>query len=492
MLPLLQDARAWIPRQNVAKDSFVHWWRSARSLGVRVSDTCIEQRHFRVAFSPDGRFLVSLDQADQLRVDLERTMLDRLLKDPSLGLSHTDAIDHVEFHPGGSLIVSGSSDNSVKVWDLASDSLILSFPVFSDTLVFPRFSLDGRLLAVATSEGTTLYDFLGQEVLTTKGSMVARSQDFTFLASQDPRTPALAMASRESPPGSPVYHTDIGFWSLEPYQPLRFHRYSAAFLRERLEPSIAVIPSGSLVALNEQKLLVIHDFLRDRDVRVAIEQNPRALAFSPSGDRLWGVLDETSIVSWSAPRFEQETIWEDPQRDQLPGRVGITCLAAGAGRITAGARSSRVYLLRPGDGQLENVMVASGPVQSIALSPDETIVACGLLKGGFSLFQLPRGEQVVEIPAHPDTVSSLAFHPVGNTLATASRDKTIALWRLAGIQTEELLRITSPSNRPVLGVRFSPDGKTLGALIQDERAVRLWKLDLLRDKLADLGLDWPR
>jgi hypothetical protein len=63
------------------------------------------------------------------------------------------------------------------------------------------------------------------------------------------------------------------------------------------------------------------------------------------------------------------------------------------------------------------------------------------------------------------------------------------LWDLRGPKPEELIRLPSPSDRPVLAVRFSPDGRVLGMLVQNERAVRLWHLDRLRSRLAALGLD---
>src|SRR5262249_49837101 len=43
--------------------------------------------------------------------------------------------------------------------------------------------------------------------------------------------------------------------------------------------------------------------------------------------------------------------------------------------------------------------------------------------------------------------------------------------------------------RGICAPAFSPDGRTLGMLVQNERAVRLWPLDRLRSRLAALGLD---
>jgi len=48
----------------------------------------------------------------------------------------------------------------------------------------------------------------------------------------------------------------------------------------------------------------------------------------------------------------------------------------------------------------------------------------------------------------------------------------------------------SRSGHPVLSVKFSPNGRILGTLAQNERAVRLWHLDRFRSLLGTLGLNW--
>jgi len=37
---------------------------------------------------------------------------------------------------------------------------------------------------------------------------------------------------------------------------------------------------------------------------------------------------------------------------------------------------------------------------------------------------------------------------------------------------------------------FSPDGKSLALLIQDEYAVRFWRLERLQQRLGEFGLGW--
>ena len=43
---------------------------------------------------------------------------------------------------------------------------------------------------------------------------------------------------------------------------------------------------------------------------------------------------------------------------------------------------------------------------------------------------------------------------------------------------------------PVRRLRFSPDGRLLGVLVQNETAVRIWDLSALHSRLAAMGLGW--
>ena len=100
------------------------------------------------------------------------------------------------------------------------------------------------------------------------------------------------------------------------------------------------------------------------------EEQATALRFSPDGRRLWGVIDDLQVVSWSVPDLAPQTKWELDQTVKLAGRIGIACLAASPRWVVAGSRAGLVYVLRASDGQEEKVLKANAPVQGIALSPD--------------------------------------------------------------------------------------------------------------------------
>src|SRR5262249_26043337 len=58
-----------------------------------------------------------------------------------------------------------------------------------------------------------------------------------------------------------------------------------------------------------------------------------------------------------------------------------------------------------------------------------------------------------------------------------------------GSTFRELLVLRSTSGA-IHVVAFSPDGQTLAMVVDQELAVRLWRLDRLRSRLAAHGLDW--
>jgi WD40 repeat protein len=114
----------------------------------------------------------------------------------------------------------------------------------------------------------------------------------------------------------------------------------------------------------------------------------------------------------------------------------------------------------------------SGPVSSLAISPDGKTLVSGSWDKTIKLWNLATGEQIRTLTGHSEWVYSVAISPDGKTLASGGEDKTIKLWNLA---TGEQIRTLTGHSDWVFSIAISPDGKTLASGSRD-KTIKLWNL----------------
>jgi WD40 repeat protein len=156
-------------------------------------------------------------------------------------------------------------------------------------------------------------------------------------------------------------------------------------------------------------------------------------------------------------------------------------LSLAAYRI-AGTSVARSSLLESsGTPAAARLADSAGPLQSVSLSPDRTVLAVAAADGTLRLWDVARTGRPAAIgsPLVPKTGSPLyavAFSPDGRILAAAGRAKVVSLWNVSnpGKPVHLGIPLTGPKNT-VYSLAFSPDGRLLAAGSADD-TVRLWSM----------------
>ena len=114
-------------------------------------------------------------------------------------------------------------------------------------------------------------------------------------------------------------------------------------------------------------------------------------------------------------------------------------------------------------------------VWGVSFSPDGQTLASASRDQTVKLWRKD-GKELQTLHAHRGSVASVAFSPDGQLIASASWDQTVKLWRKTrgGFYTDD--RTLQGHKGAVYSVSFSPDGQMIATGSQDQ-TVKLWRRD---------------
>ncbi len=161
-------------------------------------------------------------------------------------------------------------------------------------------------------------------------------------------------------------------------------------------------------------------------------------------------------------------------RNVTVDRVNSVIFTPDGNKLISGGSDRLIKFWSVQDGTLLQTLNTNAPfvhesaIEWLSITRDGSLLASCSYEL-IQLWELPSGTER-RLTGHTDWVVSVAFSPDGNTLASASFDGTVKLWRPS--DGSLITTITAPGQQRC--VAFSPDGSLLAAASGDNR-IRLYR-----------------
>lgn len=300
--------------------------------------------------------------------------------------SHVWAVNTVDLSPDAKILVSGSVDKTVKIWEVATGNLLRTLSAHSQQVWSVATSPDGKMLVSAGGDNQiNLWEISSGEQLHRISDLPAWVTAVAF--SPDSKTLASGLKNGMIILWN-VENDVTGFPKGVKRQQLSGHSdrvQAIAFVKSHLPspPMPSILVSGSI----------------DGTIQI------------------WNLADGSILRTLQHPREQLRALAVSPDGQQI---------ASGHGDGTF-----NLWDLNTGELRLK-VKAHSDAVRAIAFGGDGRTV----ITGGAALDPLIRvwdattGERLQVLSGHTDTVHSLKLSADGQILTSGSEDNTIKIWRI--------------------------------------------------------------
>ncbi|CAG7855299.1 COMPASS-like H3K4 histone methylase component WDR5B {ECO:0000303/PubMed:19567704} Short=AtWDR5B {ECO:0000303/PubMed:19567704} [Serendipita indica DSM 11827] len=376
---------------------------------------------------------------------------------------HTKSVTAIAFSPDGLRILSGSEDNTIRLWD-AETGQSLGEPLRGHT---------GSVNAVAFSpDGSQIASGSNDETIRLWNAETGQSLGEPFRGHQG-SVNAVAFSPDGSKIASGSNDDTIRLWDAEIGQPLG----EPLLGHTRLVSAVAFSPDGSrIVSGSYDSTIRLWDADTGQTLGEPLSGHTdwvTAVAFSPDSSRIVSGSYDTEIRLWNAETGQ-------PLGEPLRGHtrmVSTVAFSRAGSQIVSGSddHTIRLWDVESGQSLGEPLRGHTRLVTSVAFSPDGSRLVSGSNDHTIRLWNAETGKSLGQsLHGHTDTVTTVAISPGGLQMVSGSVDKTIRLWnRETGESVGEPLR---GSTHSVTAVAFSPDGSQIVSS-WNQRTIQLWNAE---------------
>ncbi|MBL9134486.1 MAG: protein kinase [Verrucomicrobiales bacterium] len=388
--------------------------------------------------SRDGRWVASAGFEapvalwDTTQPDAEPRMLE----------GHTKGTWQVAFTTDARRMVTASSDQSIRLWDVRTGALERVLRGHGSEVWCAAFRPDGLQLATGGKDRTVVVWPVSER--TVRGEIAGRSyaslifaHDSRWVATVDPTDDTRTLVHDRSMSGKPT--------GVPQLRPLAFGPDSACLLG-----------MGDGFAVREV------DWRRDQTVRdvtlehSADEPSPHRVVATPDGAWIAGISRGGGVSIWAGSTGRRRAHWtipvEDPWFIHLRDDGAWCAVTAGESGFWVGNVQAAV---------LERITTHRDMAKWAAFSPDGQWLATASVDASIGLWRLPDLKLERMFLGHPTEASCVAFSQDRNLLVSSEQGNGLRFWDLR--TGREVGVLHEPNVEP--GLVFSADGLALGVCL---------------------------
>ncbi|KAI0112397.1 WD40 repeat-like protein [Nemania sp. FL0031] len=403
-----------------------------------------------VAFSPDGRFLVTGADDAKIRVwgmesicneEQSRKNIDQIRGDTSDVKGGLDSVE--DFGTGNPRSVlsdikkaKDESDPTVEPKHTSAPKPLHTFEGHRDNINCVVFSADSTLIASCSEDGTSRIWHLGSE-------------------------------KRE---GVRVFGESGG----------------AAVTSVSFLPSKA----GSFLASGTSDCIELWDVETGHKMGSAMSQvswNIFSPVFSPDGTSIATGSTDNAVHIWYGTAWESESRQIPEEHSRIPRSVGEMALSPDKQTVATSHLRGGVKLWDIKTNKIITEIDTRHSHHLMTFSPRGSMLLASSIDAIICVYKIPSGDALHEFPDHGEWVGCVTWSHDERHVASGSEDGTARIWKI-GDNAREVARLIHSRWASVTGVAFSPDGERLVTSGQDKR-VLVWQKEVPHGNDSD-GSGW--